>query len=180
MNASHVSQESMAIRLEQLHVKNALQELFLIWVHLLAAVQVSTESSYRKLEAVFAKQASNQLIPIMMIHSLIVKRKSTTTVTVKLRRETQTVHAETRITVLLHVMVARVQSNSMVSANAKTSRPLKKFAQLSVCKTSHKFISPLMEQLRSNHKQQSRQISSSRKIFLEPPIVRKRIQLNVN
>ena len=170
----------MAIRLEQLHVKNALQELFLIWVHLLAAVQVSTESSYQKLEAVFVKQASNQLIPIMMIHSLIVKRKSTTTVTVKLRRETQTVHAETRITVLLHVTVVRAQSNSMVSANARTSRPSKKYAQSSVCKISHKCISPLMELSKSSRKHQSRQTSSLRKIFLELPIVLKKIRQNVN
>ena len=160
MNVSPVSQESTVIRLEQLNVKNAHQEPFLIWVHPLAAVQVSTESSYQRLVAVCAKQASSQLILIMMILSPIVRRKSTMTVMVKLRRETQMVHAETGIIVLLHVTVVRVQSNSMASANAKTSRPLKKYAQSSVCKISQKFISPPMELSRSNQINLSRQTSS--------------------
>lgn len=180
MNVNPVSQESMGTRLEQLHVKNAHQEPFLIWVHLLAVVQVSTESSYQRLEAVYAKQDSNLLILIMMIHSQIVRRKFTMTVTVKLRKETQLVHAETKITVLLHAMEVKAQSNSMVSANAKTSRPLKKYAQSSVCKISQRFISPLMEPSKSNQINQSRQTSSSKKIFLELPIVRKKIRLNVN
>lgn len=69
---------------------------------------------------------------LMRMVSPIVRRLSMTNVTSTLKREIQMELADAKIIAQKHVTEEKARSNSMVSANAKTSKQSKKYVLLSV------------------------------------------------